>query len=142
MFHLNVSKVDRVLHAAARLPLMVCRLRPADASAARIYKRGRWAQVTVPPCRHGARFHCADTGWACWRRMGAGHGFWTLVLVGNRMERVGCDAGTRARELRPNAGLGPDAPALTSPYIIRSLTVGGFTLSRRPYSIAGFKPNH
>lgn len=36
---------------------------------------------------------------------GRGHGFRTLALVGNGMERVGCDVGTGARELCPDTGL-------------------------------------
>ena len=36
-----------------------------------------------------------------------GHGpwVWTLALVGNGTERVGCNTGTRAWELRPDASL-------------------------------------
>jgi hypothetical protein len=47
-----------------------------------------------------------------------GHGlrFQMLVLVGNEMECVGCDAITGAQELHSDAGLGSDVRALASLY--------------------------
>jgi hypothetical protein len=53
---------------------------------------------------------------SCGALDGRGLRFHMLVLVGNGMKRVRCDAVTGARELRPDAGLGPDVHALTSLY--------------------------
>jgi hypothetical protein len=47
---------------------------------------------------------------------GCGPLFWTLALVGKETEHMGCDAGTAAWELRPDAGLGLDVQALALPY--------------------------
>jgi hypothetical protein len=66
---------------------------------------------------HGSRFRCTDTGWArgavlpCGGAGSARDAVPELALVGNGIERVGCDAGTRAQELRPDAGLGLDIRA-------------------------------
>ena len=48
---------------------------------------------------------------------GVGNGFRTLALVLNRLERVGCDVGTGARELHPDASLGPNVRALATPFM-------------------------
>jgi hypothetical protein len=101
---------DRPPTAAAEAPpWFTCqRLRPADAFAVRISRRGKWARVVVPPCGCGSRFCCADTGWAWFhharRGMGAGHNFtrwrwWKWDGV------CGIRCMHETRELRLDAGL-------------------------------------
>jgi hypothetical protein len=73
-------------------PWFTCwRLRPVDASAACICRRGRWARVPVLPCRPEAWFHRADGRWVprgmvlpCGARDGRSSRFRTLALVGKQ----------------------------------------------------------
>jgi hypothetical protein len=48
----------------------------------------------------------------CGARDGRGPHFQMLAMVGNKTERVGCDAGMGAQELRPDAGLESDVRPL------------------------------
>ena len=121
MFYLDVSKVDqsvacrRTPTTTGAPPWFTCRRqRPADAS---------WRAYVGGAGGHRSRFRRVGAGRGstvqtldghgsavlpCEARDGRGPRFQTLTLVGNGMERVGCDAGTGARELRPDMGLGLD----------------------------------
>jgi hypothetical protein len=138
MFYLDVSKVDHVLQDAVHLLLLVHRRGShAGTSTTRIHKRGKWAQVAVTACGGmGCGFACIHKRdrWAqvvvplCGRGMGVGASvvrgaqdgnkprFQTLVLIGNGTESVGCDVGIGVRELRLDAGLGPDIRVLALPF--------------------------
>jgi hypothetical protein len=135
-FHIYVANVSsrcfksRSSVACRRLPAIAgvppgSRVGPTDAFAVHICRWGRWARVLVLSCGRGvgcgSTLRTLDghggTVLSCGARDGRDHGFRMLALVGNRIERVGCDASTGARELRPDVGLGPDVRMLASPYL-------------------------
>jgi hypothetical protein len=80
---------------------------------------GQVGMVAVPPCGRRVWFRHADMGRARFQMGRARAVVSELALIGNGTEREGCDAGTRARELHLEAGLGPDIWALTLPYTKR-----------------------